>query len=454
MAEKTLNTRILLRNGKLSEWNPDFELKVGEVALVRVDTAQPDGHGGIVNVPTYLMKVGAKKEDGNLYKFSELNWLAAPASDVHAWAKATTKPTYDGTEINVTLGSGEEATTKSVAEFIATLSAAVGEGGSVSGQISSAISAALESLVHKDEGTGSFVTAVTQSDGAIEITRRNLTADDIPALEIKKITGLEDALNLRATAADLTALKETVQGTDGNGGLKQDLADEISDRETADNALGKRIDDLTAEIGNVSNIMNFVGVAVITETEKTLKDAAAKLYTEGKSATDGDVIICGDKEYVYSDNNWIEFGDASGNANAITALDTRVDTAEQKIAALEELKINETYATKTELTTGLAGKVNNIDFNEYKNVTIQPIVDTVGNNERGLVKEVADLKATVGDDGDGLVKEVNALKAASSTYALNNDLVTERERINAVYSRFGTDQDVLILNCGTATTNW
>ena len=80
-----LKTRIILKNDELSNWNKEGSLilKKGEIGLARVEVNSKDPiTGDSVSVPTYLMKVG----DGNT-AFSSLNWLAAPAADVHNWAK-------------------------------------------------------------------------------------------------------------------------------------------------------------------------------------------------------------------------------------------------------------------------------------------------------------------------------------------------------------------------------
>lgn len=87
MAEKLLQTRIVLKHDSLENWNKDTAvvLKEGEVALAKVEVNQIDPiSGSKVKVPTYLIKVG----DGSK-KFSELNWVAAPAADVYDWAKKT-----------------------------------------------------------------------------------------------------------------------------------------------------------------------------------------------------------------------------------------------------------------------------------------------------------------------------------------------------------------------------
>lgn len=78
--EKILNTRIILKNDTLANFNNStFIPKKGEVLLASISAAQ---HNGQV-VPTYLIKVG----DGE-HKFSELKYAAAQAADVYAWAKA------------------------------------------------------------------------------------------------------------------------------------------------------------------------------------------------------------------------------------------------------------------------------------------------------------------------------------------------------------------------------
>lgn len=445
MTEKTLNTKIILRHDDLAKWESSSKvLAIGEIGLAKVDTQKPDGNGGFYTVPTYLMKVG----DGSS-TFADLNWLAAPASDVHQWAKAATKPTYNGTEIK--LSTATDA--KTISAAIDALERAVGAE-SVDSQIDTKITSALDTLALDDEAVNyQFVTAVAQEDGQITVTRRALAAADIPNLEIAKITGLQAAIDLKADASDLTTLTTTVQGADGNGGIKKDLADEISNRENADKALGKRIDDLNTAIGDVANIMNFKGV-VTTDPSKV---------TSGYN--NGDVVIYGGKEFVFStsDNKFHEFGDASGNANAISDLDTRVDTAESKIAALEELKISSTYATKNELSNGLAGKVDNTSFNNYKTTTIEPVVATVGDEDSGLVKDVADLQTAVGKAkqgqtaGTGLTGRVEALETASATHATADALTAQKERIDAVYTKFGDNTnlaDVLIFDCGTATSEW
>lgn len=482
MAEKTLNTRILLKNADLSTWNSStLVLKAGEVALARIETTQHDAAtGNYYKVPTYLMKVG----DGSK-TFSQLNWLAAPASDVHTWAKKASLA-YD--DLPETLRTE-----------IDNLQAAVGSNGSVATQISTAIDALKDACTVADAAVANqFVTAVAQDDGKIAVTRRALTAADIPTLEISKINGLQSALDAKAAKSTVDALAATVG--DSNSGLVKDLADEVAAREAAikdveddikalnnttipgleadiataqstantavenaataqsevdaletvvatltttvgnnktaaetaisneakarddaDKALGQRITDLQTALGNVENVMNFRGA-----------------FTAKTGCTDpvkGDVIVITDgddsgKEFVYDGSTWVELGNVDAQQTAIAGLQTRMSTAEADIDNLES-----TRATKTELSTAVSGLQDQINTKaETSAVTgignrVTTLEGTVGDSSSGLVKDVTALKNTVGSSSSGLVKDVADLKTASADHATKTELATEKKAL-------------------------
>ncbi len=75
-------------------------------------------------------------------------------------------------------------------------------------------------LTEVTAGQGIIIGAISQTDGLISVSTRELTADDIPVLAQSKITGLEAALNTKANDADLAAIAKSgstddlVQGTD------------------------------------------------------------------------------------------------------------------------------------------------------------------------------------------------------------------------------------------------
>lgn len=78
---------------------------------------------------------------------------------------------------------------------------------------------------------------------------------------------------------------------------------------------------LTEQVGNVSNIMNFVG-------------AKDEIPSNNAGYESGDVIIVGNQEYVFDGTEWQPFGDASINGALISTLDTRVSANETAIAAI------------------------------------------------------------------------------------------------------------------------
>lgn len=91
MAEKTINTRILLKYDTYENWTTNNPvLKAGEVAIATVPTNQ----GGVQNAPAVLMKVGDGTSD-----YKTLKFVSGTAADVYGWAKEATKPTYAANEI-------------------------------------------------------------------------------------------------------------------------------------------------------------------------------------------------------------------------------------------------------------------------------------------------------------------------------------------------------------------
>lgn len=91
MAEKTLNTRILLKYDSYENWQKSgLVLKAGEMAIATI----PAETGAVKQEPAVVIKVG----DGEK-TFSALPFIHALAADVANWAKADDKPTYEAKEI-------------------------------------------------------------------------------------------------------------------------------------------------------------------------------------------------------------------------------------------------------------------------------------------------------------------------------------------------------------------
>ena len=176
------------------------------------------------------------------------------------------------------------------------------------------------------------------------------TKDEIAAIvgEVAEGKTIAEMIAEAQSAAtyDDTAVKALIQGnTDAISALTTGAVKDNTDA----------IASLTEQIGNLSNVMNFIGA----------KDAVPEDNTDYES---GDVIIVGGQEYVFDGSAWQAFGDASINGALISALDKRVEANETAIAAINHE------------TTGILALAK-----EYTNNSIAAI-PAASTNLLGLVK--------------------------------------------------------------------
>lgn len=323
MAEKILQTRIINKHDTYEAWKTSsLVLKAGEIALASIPTEVKDNDGVITVRPTYLMKIG----DGEK-TFSQLNWLSATASDVYSWAKVATAEQVlvkaegeaTGKALNVWF---KELVAKDAAQQVEIAALQTAIGGS---SVANAIKAAIEALDVADEAVnGQFVTAVAEADGKISVSRRALVAEDIPALGIDKITGLQAALDLKANIAyvdaEVNELDAKIAANTGAIGTEKGRA------EGAEKALGERIDGV---------ITDYEAYADQAELDAI---AAAKSYTDGREAAIKTAYEAyADQAEVdaknYADQKKAEAlssveAEATARANADKALDDRVKAVE------------------------------------------------------------------------------------------------------------------------------
>ena len=191
------------------------------------------------------------------------------------------------------------------------LEAAVGTGGSVDSKIQTAIQA----LDKADTAVeGQFVTQVSEADGIISVTRKALAASDIPTLAISKITNLQTELD-----------------------SKQDNLVFNSAYDAATNKAATMAD-VTGAVAGLSGAMHFEGVK-------------ESVPASGEGYESGDVILVGNKEYVYDGTSWHELGDES--IYAVKGSIVNADIAAN--AAIDQSKI-------AGLTAALAAKANTADL--------------------------------------------------------------------------------------------
>ena len=258
--EKILNTRVLLKTDTLENWNNStLALKKGEIAIATVAATAGTG----LTEPVVMIKIG---EDG-VKTFNELPWnFYAKASDVIAACKS--ESTLTDFVNNVIAGAGI-ATDEALAtltgrvttaegdidalealvgntavdtQITNAISAAIGEGGSVTEKIA----AEIQKLDVEDTAVaGKYVSAVSEADGKITVTRADLPdyTNVYAAKEhdhaIADVTGLQDALDNKATSADVTALSgkvTTLISTDAGKSVRTIANEELAAQLIPENA--------------------------------------------------------------------------------------------------------------------------------------------------------------------------------------------------------------------------
>lgn len=165
--------------------------------------------------------------------------------------------------------------------------------------------------------------------------------------------------------------------------------------------------------------------------------------------------------------NTNEFNKYATSANTVAA-DTKTLNDAKSYTDLLKAKEGETYSGET--LAGLKSEINSLKGDNDTSIgalasrvttaegKITTLQTTVGNNEKGLVKDVADLKIKVGDSTTGLVKNVadlntkiDAVSGASSAYtdsqinaikgdgytggtlvSIKSEIGVEKERIDAI----------------------
>lgn len=356
---KTLNTILRLKYDTLANWKAaeEYVPMKGEVCIVAVpaDTQQ------VASEPAILFKVGDgagvvfKKEGSSK---TELPWASGLAADVYTWAKAKDKPTYKAEEITITdttllKSANVEGALSEIWNKIASITGEEPGTGTIAQQIAQGIAGLGSATVTE----GNYVTGVKVENGKLVLTETPLP-DYSNTYAAKSLEGTVTTLrtefdahteavssyDARITAAqtkanDAYALAEgktTMAEVEAKGYAiksevdtalngKQDTIVWMSENYDAETNKAVTASDLSAAVAGLSGAMHFEGV----------KDS---IPTDNTGYESGDVILVGNKEYVFDGTSWHELGDESIYAvkgsikNADIADDAAI--AQSKIAGL------------------------------------------------------------------------------------------------------------------------
>ena len=418
--EHQIEARILLRYDTYSRWmNSTLILLKGEAAICSFPTSHTLENMSNDYPFDTPPAIGIKIGDG-LHRFYELPWVQGVAADVYSWAKQQTKPQYTASEIQglenfikqflsgddvaveakayqIIQGTGDNSNKyylqsrgandtdwvtdtahpidlTSIMKVVNWIGADVDTYFSLGSRTQEHIELVLSGLSYQDSSDGaSVVTAVSQSNGKINVTKSQLN--------FNQLNGLVDVAHGGTGKVELPQ-GEVLIGN-GTGAVKTvEISTELENTQTLvyGSAVKRYIDNATA---GLTGAMHYIGEASVDMSNASNKAVDPQIpgYIF-KNAQPGDVVTFDHKEYVWTGTEWRLLGD-EGNyviKGAITEADfsPEINLPLNKIEGLYNL-----LDTKVDKVEGKALSTN--DFTtEYK----QKLDDIEENAQRNLIEHI------------------------------------------------------------------
>lgn len=276
---------------------------------------------------------------------------------------------------------------------------------------------------------GDVDTAYKAADTALAGRISTIEGDYLKAADK---TALQNSIN---TKVDQTAYDAKVSALEkADTTLQTNINNEAKARKDADDAQVTRIANLETKITGLSGAMHFEGVK-------------AELPADGTGYEAGDVIIVGEKEYVFNGTEFVEFGDVSAEGDRIAALETTVGkAAEGKNPATGLIKdiADNAAAIAAEKSRAEGAEKANSDAISALNTSVSTTYETKSDSSAKLTeaKGYADNLNTAMDE------RVDALEANTHTHAnkalLDTYTQTEADLADAVAKKHShANADVL-----------
>ena len=489
MAENVLKTRIQLKYDTLANWSTStLVLKRGEIAIAEVPT---NASNSGLTPPAIGIKVG----DG-VSVFSALPWIQATAGDVYSWAKAANKPSYDASEIQnlssyisgqindtdtqyqIIAGTGADAgkyflQSKSLNDASWTTVSTIDISGvnsrldaleewastdyTLGEQITSVANRLIGNLDSPDTAVEhQFVTAVSQTDGSISVSRAALDAGDIA-------TGTLPVARGGTGASSFTSGEVLVgNGTSAIGTLAIDTS--VSNNSNNLITSGAVSSYVASQLSGIGNAMHFRGIATQTITDGSTSDPVISGYVFS-NAEAGDVIIDSEshKEFVWTGSVWELLGDEG--SYVVSGAITDADIASN--AAISQSKING-------LTAALSGKVDaeegkGLSTNDYTTADMNKLAGIDAGAEENTIESISLNGTTLTPDANKNVEitidlsQVGTVQGAQYPSADGQslqDVTISNKKLQ--FSRIAATGDVgdleqgstiLVLDCGNGSDN-
>ena len=374
--------------------------------------------------------------DGKI-KVTRSNLVAADITDMIPQAKVTGLETLQS-EFNT--AKGQLANTNGAISSSNKLMTA----SAVQRDVENAIDTFEAGLTHTTSGSGDYVTNVTQADGKVTVTKASLTHDKITDWQ----TEVTDKL---ATKQNVLPFSDDTQPSEQNYVVRKN------------------------DIADLAGAMHFEGIV------------EAVPPTGNYNAGDLVILKGTNKEYVFDGTNWLELGDEGTHATkaALEAIDDRVEALEKahpedvatlrgeiataKSEAITKAGENADAAIEAALAplhyskpadagkfataiTQVDGKITNVT---YANLVAADITDNIPQSKvTGLTTDLKSINDTLALT-DGTVSSSNKFATQST---VTGAIEASEAKLHAIATSGNvndlvqTSGDVLIFNCGSATT--
>lgn len=449
MAEKTINTRILLKYDSYTNWSTNNPvLKAGEMAIATIASGNTQEVNSVA-APQVLIKVG----DGTS-TYNALPFVSAKAADVYGWAKADKKPTYAATEIT---GIGDY-----IAQYVdETLGISVDTDTQYRITKVDDYNYKLQSKA-KGEADTAFADVST-----IVIPKYDDTAVKADITELEKLVGTT------AVATQITNALATYA-------LKSELPTKVSDL-TNDAGYLTEHQDISGKVDKVT------GKSLIADSEITrlagMSDGANKVE---KSNTNGNIKVDGQEVTVYTHPAKHEIADVTGLQDALdgkqavgdyatkaeaqgyaNAKDTAIaqakkagDDAQSDVDALETVVAGKADKATTLAGYGIGDAYTKTEVDEAIETEINTFVSAYITSDGGAIDKMQEIANWIDSDKDGAADIIADVEANADAIA---DLETEvAKKTNdadlAAIAKTGnvndlvqTSGDVLIFDCGNSS---
>lgn len=459
MAEKILNTRVLLKYDTLENWNSSsLILKRGELAIVTLGTTVDGTTAGEVNQHPVLFKVG-----DNAHTFAQLPYASALAADVYAWAKAD-NVVRNGKKLQFMSGetvvkevefnyiTSDEATTlinNALAAYSTTtqMNAAIKVETDRAEAAEKALGERIDAFNLPENGFASkdefdaLKEKVEDEDGAL--AKANTNEGNIAKIVsgetvVGKATadGNGNVIATYYAPQSTTYTKTEVDGlvaplatTEALNGVKATAEQGVADAATAQAAAEAAQATADAAKGRIDTFLDTEGVA---DTVDSLHDIKAWMEGTGVDATELTEAIAAEAK-LREEGDALKVDKTVYDAHIeayeahITAQDARDDAQDEKIAALEA-KPFDTYATKTEVSEAKSGAEATAaaDATEKANKALADAKDYTDNALAGVQGTINSAVQTISTpaDADGEPNGLKAVKTGTDVAISIDDSVT------------------------------